>query len=61
MTRPGIEHRSPGPLANILTARPTSGKHIYNGLQHSQNTRKIKSGLYYGESQAIHTKYPEIL
>ena len=23
MTRPGIEPRSPGPLANTLTARPT--------------------------------------
>ena len=23
-------------------------QHIYNGLQHSQNTRKNKSGLYYG-------------
>ena len=26
MTRPGIEPRSPGPLANILTTRPMSGK-----------------------------------
>ena len=26
MTRPGIEPRSPGPLANTLTARPMSGK-----------------------------------
>ena len=26
MTRPGIELRSPGPLANTLTARPMSGK-----------------------------------
>ena len=25
MTRPGIEPRSPGPLANTLTARPMSG------------------------------------
>ena len=29
MTRPGIEPRSPGPLANTLTARPMSGKYIY--------------------------------
>ena len=27
MTRPGIEPRSPGPLANTLTARPMSGKY----------------------------------
>ena len=26
MTRPGIEPRSPGPLANTLTPRPMSGK-----------------------------------
>ena len=25
MTRPGTEPRSPGPLANTLTARPMSG------------------------------------
>ena len=25
MTRPGIEPRSPGPLANTLTPRPMSG------------------------------------
>ena len=25
MTRPGIEPRSPGPLANTLTAKPMSG------------------------------------
>ena len=25
MTRPGIEPRSPGPMANTLTARPMSG------------------------------------
>ena len=25
MSRPGIEPRSPGPLANTLTARPMSG------------------------------------
>ena len=30
MTRPGIEPRSPGPLANTLTARPMSG--ISKGL-----------------------------
>ena len=29
MTRPGIEPRSPGPLANTLTARPMSGVYIY--------------------------------
>ena len=31
MTRPGIEPRSPGPLANTLTARPMSGllQYIY--------------------------------
>ena len=29
MTRPGIEPRSPGPLANTLTARPMSGDNIY--------------------------------
>ena len=29
MTRPGIEPRSPGPLANTLTARPMSGDYIY--------------------------------
>ena len=28
MTRPGIEPRSPGPLANTLTARPMSGTKI---------------------------------
>ena len=28
MTRPGIEPRSPGPLANTLTARPMSGPHL---------------------------------
>ena len=28
MTRPGIEPRSPGPLANTLTAGPMSRKHI---------------------------------
>ena len=26
MTRPGIEPRSPGPLANTLTARPNENK-----------------------------------
>ena len=29
MTRPGIEPRSPGPLANTLTPRPMSGKKKY--------------------------------
>ena len=29
MTRPGIEPRSPGPLANTLTARPMSEIYIY--------------------------------
>ena len=29
MTRPGIEPRSPGPLANTLTPRPMSGNNIY--------------------------------
>ena len=29
MTRSGIEPRSPGPLANTLTARPMSGIHKY--------------------------------
>ena len=29
MTRPGIEPRSPGPLANTLTARPMSDIYIY--------------------------------
>ena len=28
MTRPGIEPRSPGPLANTLTAGPMSGRYI---------------------------------
>ena len=32
MTRPGIEPRSPGPLANTLTTRPMSGKHIINNI-----------------------------
>ena len=30
MTRSGIEPRSPGLLANTLTARPMSGVYIYN-------------------------------
>ena len=28
MTRPGIEPRSPGPLANTLTPRPMSGRNV---------------------------------
>ena len=32
MTRPGIEHRSPGRLANTLTARPMSGIYIYTHI-----------------------------
>ena len=31
MTRPGIEPRSPGPLANTLTARPMSGNLLITG------------------------------
>ena len=32
MTRPGIEPRSPGPLANTLTARPMSGIYICKNI-----------------------------
>ena len=35
MTRPGIEPRSPGPLANTLTARP-----IYTNTQTYTHTKK---------------------
>ena len=33
MTRPGIEPRSPGPLANTLTARPMSGLSTFDGVK----------------------------
>ena len=49
MTRPGIEPRSPRPLANTLTARPMSeepyGEYLVTLVYVSVNTHQAKSGL----------------
>ena len=37
MTQPGIEPRSPGPLANTLTARPMSGNNNNNNNDKNNN------------------------
>ena len=47
MTRPGIEPRSPGPLANTLTARPMSGT----------NELKLSSILTIYSKQNIYKQY----
>ena len=41
MTRPGIEPRSPGPLANTLTPRPMSGTRPNNNQQQKKRNCKI--------------------
>ena len=41
MTRPGIEPRSPGPLANTLTAGPMSRFKPYSNQQKKKRTCKI--------------------
>ena len=33
MTQPGIEPRSPGPLANTLTSRPMSGVYYHSSVE----------------------------
>ena len=40
MTRPGIEPRSPGPLANTLTAGPVSDIRIMGMLQSEEMEKK---------------------
>ena len=37
MTRPGIEPRSPGPWANILTIMPMSGMDVYSSITEIQD------------------------
>ena len=43
MTRPGIERRSPGPLANTLTARPMSGIYVY--IYQREREKREREGL----------------
>ena len=68
MTRPGIEPRSPGPLANTLTARPMSGEEEmdkFNFIDDSDFILQIKwdffqavpvSVLLYGSTTWTQTK-----
>ena len=43
MTPPGIEPRSPGPLANILTIMPMSGMRVKDGPKQLEIMQKLKS------------------
>ena len=45
MTRPGIEPRSPGPLANTLTAGPMNG---HEGAVHILQSPRTRASLSYG-------------
>ena len=57
MTRPGIEPRSPGPLANTLTARPMSGSVLrtvksYNKEVKSVSKVKNMHVLFYAQAES---------
>ena len=53
MTRPGIEPRSPGPLANTLTARPMSSILKYTefmvGCPHGVMVKAMDCGIVVSE------------
>ena len=46
MTRPGIEPRSPGPLANTLTARPMSGLIIIIIINNNDERTRVFRKIY---------------
>ena len=56
MTRPGIEPRSPGPLANTLTARPMSGTTTLIHNEYKTNTNFLKR-VFFAELQGLLFSY----
>ena len=51
MTRPGIEPRSPGPLANTLPTRPMSRLYIYIYIKSHQGNSELESTLSWWSSR----------
>ena len=46
MIRPGIEPRSPGPLANTQTARPMSGSYIIKSENFDHRIYKVMKQFF---------------
>ena len=51
MTRPGIEPRSPGPLASTLTIMPLSGSFMYTEILHNFLVSSIENQFFDDEGR----------